>query len=146
MKLDRWDPLRDMLNFHERLNRIMDPGGEESPYRRPAAWSPSADVFETRDAYVVRAELPGVGKNNINIEAEGTLLTIEGRRLFGSDPGIVAFHSVERVHGVFRRSFRLPGLVDVDKARAQYIDGLLELTLPKASGSIRRSVTIVCVG
>lgn len=146
MKLDRWDPLRDMLNFQDRLNRVLGCGAEEGICVRQSCWSPLVDVLETPDSYLFRVEAPGVGKENINIEVNGQILSISGARELESEPRIAAFHSIERTHGFFRRDFRLPGKVDSDNAKATYRDGLLELWLPKCEDAKERNVTIVCLG
>lgn len=146
MKLDRWDPLRDMLNFQDRLNRTLGCGGQEGVCIRESSWTPLVDALETPDSYIFRVELPGVGKDNINIEVDGDILTISGNRNMEGEPAIAAFHSMERPLGFFRRAFRLPGKVDSDRAKATYIDGLLELSLPKSKEIRERNVTIVCLG
>jgi HSP20 family protein len=146
MKLDRWDPLRDMLNFHERMNRRLDCAAEEGVCRRQACWNPLVDVLETPDAYLFRVELPGVGKDNISIEVDDMVVTLSGNRDLEAEPQIAAYHSIERTHGIFRRSFRLPSEVNPDEAVAKYVDGLLELKLPKAEALKKRTVAIVCVG
>ena len=114
MTLNRWDPLRDLLNFQERVSRLIDSTAEESPSRRQACWCPVVDMLETPDAYIVRAELPGVGRDNINIEVRGNRLRIYGERSVESEPAIAAYHSIERANGMFERSFTLPGQVDLD--------------------------------
>ncbi len=144
--MDRWDPMRDMLNFHERMNRLIEWGSEEAAVRRQSSWNPPVDILETPDDYVFRVELPGVGKDNINIQVEGSLLTVSGNRSMESESRIAVYHSIERVHGIFRRNFRLPGDVDVDRVEARYIDGVLDLRLPKAEKTRRGAVTIVCLG
>ena len=127
MTLIRWDPLRDMLSFQEKINRLVDTCFEEKTLRRCVGWYPVVDVLETPDAYLFRAELPGVGKDNISIEIAGNRLTLSGERLDEPDPPLSAYHRIERVHGIFERTFTLPGSVDADKAKARYVDGVLEV-------------------
>jgi HSP20 family protein len=135
-----------MLDFHERINRVLEWGSKEGVVRKQASWNPPVDILETPDDYIFRLELPGVGKDNINIEVEGTLLTVSGHRSMESEPQIAAYHSIERVHGIFRRDFRMPGNVDLDRIEARYIDGVLDLRLPKAAKSRQGAVTVVCMG
>lgn len=132
MTLNRWDPLRDMLSFQEKLNRFVDSCFEEKPIRRTVGWCPVVDILETPEAYIFRAELPGVGKDNINVEVASKFLKLSGERFDQPDPPLAAYHRIERGHGVFERTFTLPGSVDPEKAEARYVDGLLEVYLPKA--------------
>ncbi len=143
MTLNRWDPLRDLLNFQEKMSRLFDAFGEEGTCKRTACWCPTVDILETPDGYLFRAELPGVGRENINIEVRGNRLILSGERPLESEPHIAAYRSIERVHGSFERGFVLPGRVDVDKAEARYVDGVLEIFLPRSEDDRERSVEVV---
>jgi HSP20 family protein len=145
MTLNRWDPLRDLLNFHERAHRLVAPTAEEVGARRRAQWCPAVDVLETPEAYIFRVELPGVGKDNIEIEVRGNRLSISGERFLEAKPKIAAYHSIERAHGFFRRNFTLPGEVDPDRARARYEEGVLEIYLPKTEEKREPTITVVCL-
>ena len=146
MTLNRWDPFRDLLSFQEKMNRLMDTVA--GPVGRPLrpSWDPDVDVVETPDAYIFRVDLPGVGKDRINIEIRGDRLTIEGERRTEAEPFIAAYHTIERETGHFLRSFVLPGNVDVEQAHAEYVDGVLNLVLPKSDEARQRSITVVCLG
>jgi HSP20 family protein len=111
--------------------------------RRREMWNPVVDIFETDEAYVFRADLPGVGKDNINIEIRGARLTIHGERPLDSGAGAAAYHVVERESGLFERSFTLPGNIDVDRAEAKYEDGVLDLVLPKSKERHRTTVAVI---
>jgi HSP20 family protein len=143
MTLNRWDPLRDLLNFQEKMSRLLDVCGEEGTCKRTASWCPTVDILETPDGYVFRAELPGVGRENINIEVRGNELVLYGERPIESEPRVAAYRRIERVHGFFERRFPLPGNVDVDKAEAKYVDGILDVFLPKSQEDRNRSVDVV---
>lgn len=145
MTLNRWDPLRDLLNFQERVSRLVDSSAEEAAARREACWCPVVDVLETPDTYLFRAELPGVGRENINIEIRGKYLRISGKRTLEPEPVIAAYHSIERIHGVFERNFALPGGVDSELAKAKYEDGILEIVLPKSDEVRERHIAVVCM-
>ena len=122
MTLNRWDPLRDLLNFQERMNRLMDAAFDENvcgPLARQRCWKPAVDILETPESYIFRLDLPGVGKDNINIEIEGTRLTVTGVRVLESEPRMAAYHSLERQTGYFEQHYRLPGAVDQDNCKAQ---------------------------
>lgn len=143
MTLIRWDPLKDLLNFQEKMSRMLDVCWEEGTCKRTASWCPTVDILETPDGYLFRVELPGVGRENINIEVRGNHLVLSGERSIESEPKIASYRRMERVHGFFERSFQLPGEVDVDKAEARYVDGLLEVFLPKSLEDHERSVSVV---
>ncbi|HMK35395.1 MAG TPA: Hsp20/alpha crystallin family protein [Desulfomonilaceae bacterium] len=145
MTLNRWDPLRDLLNMQERMNRLIGSSLEEKSYNRAACWCPVVDILETADTYVFRAELPGVGRDNITIEVRGNRLILAGERPFESEPTLAAYLSIERVHGCFERSFPLPGRIDLEKAEAHYEDGILEVVLPKSEDQLEPQIRVVCV-
>ncbi len=144
MTLVRWDPLRDLLNLQERVSRFGALPSDEPQSKRRTCWLPAVDVLETGDAYIVRAELPGVGRENINIELSGRLLVISGRRVEENEIHYAAYHTVERVEGYFERSFNIPGPVDVEQAKARYVDGILDLYLPKSEEEPDRCFKIEC--
>lgn len=144
MTLHRWDPLRDLLKFHERANRLVGVDLEQALRKAPARWSPVVDVLETPDAFIFRVELPGVGKDNISVEVRGNTLTLSGERFIESEPKRAVYHRIERVHGVFERSFTLPDRVDAGQVEANYTDGVLEVVLPKTAGDSDRVVRVVC--
>jgi len=143
MTLNRWDPLRDLLNFQEKVNRLMDANFRARCEVGGICWCPLVDMLETPDAYIIRAELPGVGLENINIEVRNRRLTISGQRPYESEPTMAAYLSIERVRGSFERNFDLPGNVDVDAIKATYSDGVLEILLPKAQEEVVSGITIV---
>jgi HSP20 family protein len=143
MTLNRWDPLRDLLNFQEKMNRFVEIRTQRTLFQRSAVWTPLVDLLETPDAYIFRAELPGVGKKNISIEIQGRRLKLSGERHLESEPQLAAYHSVERAHGPFERSFNLPDDADVEKAEARYEDGILEVYVPKSDEEPERILTVV---
>jgi HSP20 family protein len=143
MTLNRWDPFRDLLNFQENVNRIIERRFHEDRVTRGACWYPSVDMLETPDSYIFRAELPGVGIENIDIEVRHRRLRLAGVRLMEAEPEIAAYHSIERVHGQFERIFVLPGDVDVDQVKAKYVDGVLEIVLPKSEEKVPRTIAVV---
>lgn len=146
MTLNRWDPFKDLLNFQEKMARLMHAAaGEEAPVRK-TTWRPVVDIVETGEAFILRADLPGVSKENINIEISGSRLTIQGERPIDDEPGPAAYHHIERETGHFERSFTLPGKIDVDRARARYTDGVLDLLLPKSREPRTWTTTVVCLG
>jgi len=98
-----------------------------------AAWAPAVDISERKDAYLVRAELPGVKASEVEITVEDGLLTIQGERHFARDSAEEKMHRTERFYGAFRRSITLPSHVEADKIEASAQDGVLQIMVPKAS-------------
>jgi HSP20 family protein len=120
MTFRRWDP--DLL-------RLLGRGRTD--------WQPPIDLYETADRYVVTAELPGLSRDEIQVEIlEGTL-RLEGRRP-APPPRPAGYHQLERGHGAFARTFAFPQAVDTDGVTAEFRDGVLTITVPKAGGDVRR--------
>lgn len=94
-------------------------------------WAPSVDISETADNFIVRAELPGMSKDNIDLEIENNVLSIKGERNFEKKDEGENYHFVERSYGSFYRSFTLPRNVDPEGIGAEYKDGVLVVTIPK---------------
>ena len=140
---------RTMTNTLDRmltLNRALDEAFTNSVNGNEAArlWVPAIDLFEKKDAYVVRAELPGVERSNIEITFEKNILTLSGQKtpMFdGRDEEIRVF-AAERVTGSFSRSLRMPEHVDGDRIAAEYKDGLLTITVPKAEQAQARKIEV----
>jgi HSP20 family protein len=133
----KWDPLRDLLNLQERMNRLFEESFagrlEEPAMVGSATWTPLADAYETPEAFVVLLELPGIDENDVEVHVDGDTLTVKGqRRALGQRPD--RFHRMERSHGPFLRSFQLSEEVDPDRVSAQLREGVLRLELPKLTG------------
>jgi len=109
---------------------------------RPAALGPSLDVIERDDEVVVRAALPGVSKDDLEISVSGTLLTLRGGAKEKKKEEEGEYYRAEIPHGPFERTLALPAEVDESKARAAMKDGMLELTLPKLDKAKRRRIRI----
>ena len=117
----------------------------EAAFQPVGRWSglyPPVNVFDHGDAYVVKAEVPGIDPERIEINVEEDTLTVRGERAFSDPSKNAAYHRRERGHGQFRRVVRLPGRVAGDEAKAQYRDGVLTVTIPKAKEARPRRVAI----
>jgi HSP20 family protein len=139
---------RSMNNTLDRmltLNRALDEAFTSSAAQETARlWVPAIDLLETKDAYVVRAELAGVDRANIDITFEKNILTISGQKpsmVDGRDEEIRVF-AAERVSGSFSRSLRMPEHIDGDKIEAEHKDGLLTVTIPKAAVAQPRKIEV----
>ncbi len=149
MALMRWTPNRNLLGFEDEVNRLFNGLLTQAPGRAllPAGWVPAVDIHETEKEYTLQLDLPGVAPADVKIQVTGDQLTIHGERRAVKDAvkdgdDKTTAHRVERVTGVFERSFTLPVPVDADQVKASYKDGVLTIRLPKAAGSRTRQVTI----
>jgi HSP20 family protein len=131
-----------MMTLNRALDEAFTTNGKSPDTAR--LWVPAIDLFEKKDAYVVRAELPGVDRSNIEITFEKNILTVSGQKhalLEGRDEEIRVF-AAERVSGGFSRSLRMPEHIDGDKIEAEYKDGLLTVTIPKAEVAQPRKIEL----
>jgi HSP20 family protein len=129
----RWDPFRDLLTLHDQLGQLV---GTDAP-----GWTPPVDLFETAEGFVLSAELPGLTRDQIDIQAEESRIVIRGERPAGQVP-CEQYHRVERGHGRFSRAFLLPEPIDVNGVTADLTDGLLTLVIPKAGGRGSRRIEV----
>ncbi len=106
------------------------------------SWIPSVDVHEEQDRYVVRADLPGVSKDDIEITTDDGVLTLKGERKAGTTNADGSYARVERVTGSFVRRFSLPETAQVDAIKATHVNGVLEVTIPKQPKPEARRVAI----
>jgi HSP20 family protein len=122
----RWDSLRDLLALHEQLGQLV---GTDAP-----GWTPPVDLYETAQEFVLTAELPGLSRQDIEIEADQSRIVIRGARAAAAHPDVPCeqYHRVERGHGRFSRAFALPDAIDIERISADLKDGLLTITIPKA--------------
>jgi HSP20 family protein len=127
MAIIRWDPFREMTQVQSQLNRLVDQvwGG------RQESWLPAVDVFDTKEAVVLKAEVAGMDPDDIQIEVEDNVLTIKGERRFEEKVDEERYYRVERRFGSFQRSLALPQGVKADEISAAYDDGILTVTVPK---------------
>ena len=132
--LARFDPFGELSELQQRMNRIMQEFGERTG-RQPAAartWAPVVDVTETADALIFSLELPGLKREDIDIEMTNDGLTIRGERPYSELPEGVRYLRQERAYGPFQRTFNIGMPIAQDKIKAVYKDGILEVTLPKS--------------
>src|SRR4026207_971948 len=122
----RWDSLRDLLALHEQLGQLV---GTDAP-----GWTPPVDLYETAHEFVLTAELPGLSRQEIDIQADPFRIVVRGAPAAAThaDMPCEQYHRVERGHGRFSRAFSLPDAIDVDRISADLKDGLLTVTMPKA--------------
>ena len=147
MAIVRWDPFRDLMTIQERMNRLFDQTlsktrGDDEEGLTASTWSPPVDIFETADSIVLKAELPGVTRENIDIQVRDNALTLKGERRFEREVKDENYLRIERSYGAFQRGFNLPAMIQQDKIKAVFKDGVLEVTLPKAEEAKPKQVKI----
>ncbi len=136
--LVRWDPVREMRALREMMDRMFEDVFAPLETRRPVeVWAlmPRVDMYETDDEIVVKATVPGVKPEDLEITVTGNVLTIRGEVKEEEEEKDANYIRQERVFGTFRRDLTLPVEVDVDKAKAEFKDGVLTLRLPKAESA-----------
>jgi len=134
MKLSVWEPFREMDRFMARMNpaQFWQSGRALPEFVDPKLqWAPSADISETDQEYLVRAELPAVQKEDVHVTLEDGVLTIRGERRQRQMEKTEKFHRVESFSGEFSRSFSLPDDADASGVRAESKDGVLTVHIPK---------------
>ncbi len=135
---------QDVKTLQNQLNRLFEPfarfaAGDEDLVS--GTWVPPVDVAETQEKILVRAEVPGMKQEDIQIEFENGLLTIRGERKIEKSEAMT-WHRVERIYGNFSRSFTLPRSVDPEKITAGYRDGILEIEVPKREEAKPKQIRI----
>ncbi|RMG59702.1 MAG: Hsp20/alpha crystallin family protein [Deltaproteobacteria bacterium] len=147
MAIVRWfDPFRDLALIQDRMNRLFEDTfariRSREDFLSRGVWSPAVDIYETDESVVVKAELPGVNKDDISIEVKDGVLTLKGERKFEKEVKEENYHLMEREYGSFQRSFTLPATIDQDKVTANYKDGVLEVILPKKEEAKPKQIKI----
>jgi HSP20 family protein len=143
MNLVRWTPMRDMLSFENEVGRLFrDLAGGTPDAATASFWAPRVDIEETRESYVVKAELPGAKLEEIKITLNDNQLMIHGEKRREVEKDDTTYHRVERVYGSFERAFSLPKAVAADKIEAIFRDGVLEVRVPKAEEAKAREIQI----
>ncbi|HML95326.1 MAG TPA: Hsp20/alpha crystallin family protein [Thermodesulfobacteriota bacterium] len=123
MRLRVWEPFRRVAPFYADFDKWAD--------EAEGAWHPRVDISENENAFVLKAELPGVKREDINIDIDNKTLTLKGEKKFEEKTEKENYVRVERRYGSFSRTFTLSDKVDTENVKAAYKDGVLEVTLPK---------------
>jgi HSP20 family protein len=146
--LTRWEPISDIASLSQRMDRmfeeLMGRGlrrfGEDDRVR--GTWSPAVNILEKKDAIVITADLPGLKGEDVDVTVDNGVLTIRGERRLEEVSEGETYHRVERVYGVFERTFTLPNSVDVARIDAKFRNGEMVVTLPKREESKPRAVKV----
>ena len=130
------DPFSSLRVFEDAVTRLMS----EPRTSRPR--SPAVDILETENELVVKADLPDVGLENIDVRVENQTLSIKGERRFEEDASVQGYHRIERSYGSFVRSFAVPNSVDTEKVSADYKNGVLTVKLPKKEAAKPKQIRV----
>jgi HSP20 family protein len=149
MALVRWDPIREIDSLQGEMNRLFSSffetpttrgGGNGSATAR--RWIPAMDLIETGDHFVLKADLPGMGEGDVNIEVENNVLTVSGERKTAHEEKHEGYYRLERATGAFSRSLTLPEGIDPESVTATFGNGVLEVRVPKPAETKPRRVQI----
>lgn len=143
MSLIRWEPFAGM---DDAFNRLLGPAARlalaENRASSRSEWAPSVDISETAGEYLIRAELPAVKKEDLQITFDDGMLTVRGERRHNVDDKSEKFHRVESFYGKFSRSFTLPESVDSAAIKADSMDGVVTIHVPKTKTEAKKAIEI----
>ncbi len=146
MAIIRWDPFRDLITIREKMNPLFEEAvisrGEEKDLVS-SSWTPTVDIFETENELVLSAEVPGINEKDIEIKIEDNTLTLRGERKFEKETKEENYHRIERAYGSFLRSFSLPLYINQDNIKAEHLNGVLKIIMPKKPELKPRKVKIL---
>jgi len=144
MAIIKVDPFREFASMQDRLNRMFGNvylRDEDTGFR--GNWVPAVDIFETeKHDLVLRAELPGMSREDIDVTVENSTIVLKGEKKFDSEVKDENYRRVERAYGSFHRSFTLPNTVDTSKVSAEYKNGVLTVTLPFREEAKPRTINV----
>jgi len=127
------DELPGIRNIQDAVNRFFEPG------TRP--WTPPVDILETENELLLKMDVPEISLKDVDIRLDNDTLTVKGERKFEPAQG-KGYHRIERSYGTFARSFTLPNMVDTERVRADYRNGVLTVTLPKKDVAKPRTIRV----
>lgn len=134
MNLVKWSPWREMEAFFP-TSRLRDEFGM-------GRWEPAVDILDNKENIIIKAELPGVDKKDIEIDLKDHILTLKGERSYENEVKEDNYYHRERTFGKFQRSFRLPLDLDPNKIKADYKDGVLRIDIPKPEEEKPKQITV----
>jgi HSP20 family protein len=151
MAIVRWEPVRELNSLQHEMNRLFgsffdQPNASAASSGQSRHWIPAMDLVETKDAYILRADLPGLGSDDVKIELEDNVLTISGERKTQQEQRTDGYYRFERAAGSFARSLTLPQGIDAERIEASFTDGVLEITIPLPEQRKPRRVSITPAG
>jgi HSP20 family protein len=141
--LTRWEPVREMMTLREAMDRLFDDAFTRPINLRDGGWSaPAVDMYQTNDEVVIKAALPGFKADEVQINVTGDVLTLRGETKHEEEKQERSWHIREHRWGSFERSVALPTTVTADKAVADFENGILTVTLPKAEEVKPKTISV----
>lgn len=146
MPFAHWDPVRELLALQERMNRLIDSTlsrtRSDTELSATGAWSPAVDLFEADEHLILKAELPEVDQDDIELSIDDDRVTLRGERRFKEAISEKQFLRMERSYGRFHRTLDLPTAVDADAVKAEFKKGILTVVMPKRVSEKTRQIPI----
>jgi len=146
MTIVKWDPFRNVAALQDRINRIFDESfsrtADVDDDISMSAWKPSVDIYETDEAIILKAELPGIKTEDVSVEITDNVLTLRGERVEDKEIKEGSYFRKERCFGTFSRAFNLQHRVQPDKIKAKFKDGILEIEIPKPEEEKPKQITV----
>ncbi len=146
MPLAHWDPVRELLSLQERMNRLIDSTlsrtRSDTELSSTGAWSPAVDLFEADEHLILKAELPEVEQDDIELSIDDDRVTLRGERRLKDAVSEKQFLRMERSYGRFHRTLDLPTAVEADAVKAEFKRGILTVFMPKRASEKSRQIPI----
>lgn len=144
-EIQKWEPFRELSGFQDEMNQLFEDFFGRMPTRKMFSegfWAPLMDIEETKDDILVKAELPGMKKEEVKIQINNDVLSITGERKREEETREKTYHRIERAYGKFQRMIRLPTEVDASKVKATFENGVLTIRLPKSEQAKPKEIAI----
>lgn len=138
-------PMRNLFNLHNEMGRIFGDlfaSREDETDMEDASWMPTVDISETEAYFEIRAELPGISEDDVNVSLTDNVLTVKGEKQHEEETDGKNYHRMERRYGRFQRSFTLPRHIEADAIKAEFKNGVLSLEIPKAEEAKPTEISI----
>jgi len=145
MTLLKWRPYGELATLHDSVSKLFEDEfykGQERSSDSFSTWYPVTDIFETKDGYLFKLEVPGLAKEEINIQLNNNILSIKGERKADKEINEEKYHRIERFSGTFTRNFTLPRNIDNGNVNASLKDGILELKIGKQEEKKTKEIQI----
>ena len=141
MSVIRWNPYQGLSSLPKDLDHFFGNFGLDFQ-NTDKVWNPSIDVIESENDYEVKAEIPGMEKDDIKVSFEDNMVTLTGEKKRESEENDRNYRRIERSYGKFERSFRLPNGINVDEIKANYKNGVLSISMPKSEASKPKEIAV----
>lgn len=146
MNLIRWNPWTEVNTLQNRINNIFNESFYPTEWKDDelgvGGWKPVVDIYDDDQKLVIKAELPGVDKKDIEIDLKDRVLTLKGERTYENEAKEDSYYRKERFYGKFHRAFTLPADYDSEKVKADFKDGVLKIDIPKPEEKKPKKITI----